>query len=72
MNQFLAFALALRNRASRTLDVGARPSVTAVDEQCARPNIDRQLVLAGEIVIEPAQQQLFETCFSILLRFESG
>jgi hypothetical protein len=72
VNQFLTFALTLGNRAAGSLNVRARPSMAAVDEQGTRPNVNGEFVLASKVVIKSAQQQLFETCFAILLRFESG
>jgi hypothetical protein len=72
VNQFLAFALPLGDRTSRPLDVGPCSRVTAVDEQRAGPDVDGKLVLSGEIMIESAQQQFFEACFAIVLRFKSG
>ena len=32
----------------------------AIDEERARPDVDGELVVGGEIVIEPDQQQLFD------------
>lgn len=72
VNQFVAFALPLGDRASRPLDVGPCSRVTTIDEQRAGPDVDRKLVLSGEVVIEAAQQQLFEASFAIVLRFEIG
>jgi len=71
VNQFLAFALPLCDGAACPLDVGPCSRVTTIDEQRARPDVDGKLVLSGEVVIQSAQQQFFEACFAIVLRFES-
>ena len=49
-------ALLLGDRAPRPLDVRARPGMAAIEEQRARPDVDRVVVLTGEIMIEPRQQ----------------
>jgi hypothetical protein len=71
VNELLALALTFGNRAARALDVRPRTGVTAIDEQGPRPDVDRQIVLTGKVVIEPAQEQLFEARFAIVLRIES-
>ena len=39
--------------------------MAAIEEQHARPDVDRELVLAGEVVIEPGEQQLFDSRVAI-------
>ena len=68
VQQLIALALTLRDRAARAFDVGARPCMAAVDEQHARPDVDREFVLFGEIVIEPREQELFDARVSVAFR----
>ena len=67
LDQLLPLALALGDRAARALDVGAGAGVAAVEEQDARPDVDRELVLAGEIVVEPGEEELFDARVTIAL-----
>ena len=60
MQQLFRLALPLGLRAARPLDVGARAIVAAVEKQHARPDVDGRLVVAGEVMIEPLQQQLLD------------
>jgi hypothetical protein len=60
VQQFVRFPLLLGQGASRTLDVRTGPRMSSVEKQCARPDINRLRVIGGEIVIESAQQQLFD------------
>ncbi len=46
------------------------PRVSAIDEQRARPHIDGELMLAGEVMIEAVQQQLFDARLAIALGVE--
>jgi hypothetical protein len=71
VQQFLAFALALGNRAARTLDIRAGTRVPAIDEERSRPHIDGEFVLTSEVVIQTAQQQFLETRLTIVLGLES-
>ena len=68
VKQFLAFALPLGDGAARALDVRARAGMAAIEEEHSRPDVDRELVLTGEVVIEPAQQQFLEARLAIVLR----
>ena len=60
VDQRLGLALPLGLRAARALDVGASAIVMAVEEQDPRPEIDRRVELAGEVVIEAGDQQLLD------------
>ena len=71
VNELFGLALALRNGAPRTLDVGACARVPAIDEQRPRPDVDGELVLSGEVIVETAEQQFFQTRFPIALGFLS-
>ena len=71
VDQLFAFALTFGDRAARALDVRAGACVTAIEEQGPRPDVDGEIVLAGEVVIEAAQEQLFEARFAIVFRIES-
>jgi hypothetical protein len=42
--------------------------MSPVQKKDAGPHVDRKLMLTGEIVIQAAQQQLFDTRFTIPLR----
>jgi hypothetical protein len=66
-----SFALAFRNCAPRTLDVRARTRVPAIDEQSPRPDVDGEFVLSGEVIVETAEQQFFQTRFPIAFGFLS-
>jgi len=46
--------------------------MATVDEQRARPDVNRELVLTGEVMVEAAQQQLLDAGLAITLRFERG
>src|SRR5262245_56543124 len=52
LKQLFGLALPLGQRATRAVDVGARPWVTAIDEQRSRPDVDGELVAGREVVIE--------------------
>jgi hypothetical protein len=56
----LGFALPLGLRPARTFDVGPRAIVLAIEEQHARPEIDRVFVAVGEVFVEPGEQQLLD------------
>jgi len=68
VDELLGFALAFRDGAARALDVGTRPRVAAIEKEDARPDVDGQLVFAGEVVIQPAEQQLLDPRVAIALR----
>ena len=72
MDELFAFALAFGDRAARPLDIRSRTSVAAIDEERSRPDVDGEIVLAGEVIIEAVQKQLFKARFAIVLRFKSG
>ena len=72
MQQFFRFALPLRLRASRALDVRTRAIVAPVEKQHARPHVDGRLVGTGKVVIEPLEQQLFDTRLALDARERVG
>jgi hypothetical protein len=39
--------------------------VVALEEDHPRPHADRPFVMAGEIVIEPREQELLDSCLAI-------
>ena len=55
MQQLFALPLPLGQRAPRAIDVGAGPRMAAVEKEDARPDVDRVLVTAGEVVVEPVR-----------------
>ena len=67
MKQLVTLALTFGDRTARPFDVGARPGMAAIDEQHPRPDVDRELVLFGEIVIEPGDEELFDTRVAIAI-----
>ena len=68
VEQLVPLALPFGDRAARPLDVGARPRMAAVDEQHARPDIDRQFVLFGKVVVEPEDEQFLDAGIPIAVR----
>ena len=68
VQQLVRLALFLRERAPGPFDVRARLRVGAVEEQHARPDVDRELVLAREVVVETGEQQLFDPGVAITIR----
>ena len=60
VDELLALALAFGQRAARALDVGAGAAVAALEKHDARPDVDRLLVVAVEVLIEAGEQQLFD------------
>ncbi len=60
VQQLLAFALPFRDRSAGPIDIGLGSRVPAIEEQDARPDADRKLVVAGEVIIEAAEQQPFD------------
>ena len=70
LQQFLGLALAFGEGAARPLDVRACPGVAAIEKQHARPDADGVVVLRGEVVIEPGEQQLLD--LRVAIRFRRG
>ena len=68
LQQLFGLALPLGQRAARPLDVGARAGMAAVEEQRARPDVDGELVLGGEVVIEADEQELLDLRVAIRSR----
>src|SRR3954447_17137973 len=44
--------------------------MSAIDEECSRPDVDGELVLTGEVMIQTAEQQFLETRLTIVLGFD--
>jgi hypothetical protein len=72
LQQFFGFALALGEGAPRPFDIGARPRVTAIEKQRARPDVDGQLVARREVVIETDEKELLDFRVAIRSRSRSG
>ena len=68
MQQLFGLALPLGQRAARALDVGAGAAVAAVEEDDARPDVDRLLVVAGEVVVEAGEQELLDVGVAVRIR----
>ena len=60
LQQLFGFTLPLGEGAACPVDVGARPRMAAVEKERARPDIDGELVAAGEVVVETDQQELLD------------
>ena len=67
VQELLALALPLRDGAARAVDVGLGPGVPAIEEEHARPDADRELVLAGEVVIETGEEEVFHARVALAL-----
>ena len=65
MEQFFGLAMALGQRTARPLDVGAGTVVVTFEKHHARPDADRVFVVSGEIVIEPEEQELFDSRLTV-------
>ena len=57
LDEFLGRALALGQRAAGAVDVRPRSRVAPIEEQHPAPDVDGLLVAAGEILLEPREQQ---------------
>ncbi len=68
VQQFLGLALPFGERAASPFDVGAGTRMVAVEKQRARPDVDRLIVVAGEVVIEAGEQQLLDLGLTIRVR----
>jgi glutamate formiminotransferase len=69
LQQLFRLTLALGNGAARPLDVRARARMTAIEEERARPHVDRLVVLRREVVIEADEQEMFD--FRVAIRVHS-
>ncbi|MGH9174217.1 MAG: hypothetical protein ACRD1H_07655 [Vicinamibacterales bacterium] len=58
MEHGVALALALGLGAACPLDIRTCATVVAVEEQDARPEIDRLFVLVGKVKVETGEQQM--------------
>src|SRR5262249_38722594 len=70
VQQFFRFTLSLGERASSAIDVRAGAGMIPVEEQRSRPDVDRLIVLSGEIVIEAGEEQLLD--LRLTIRFRHG
>ena len=68
VEQLVPMALALGDRAAGAFDVSAGTGMTAVDEQHARPDVDRLIVLVGEVVRQAGEQELFDVRIAVTIR----
>ena len=67
VEQLLTLALALGDRAARPLHVGTRARVAVIEEQHTRPHADRELVLAGKIMVESGEEEVFDSGVAVSL-----
>jgi hypothetical protein len=65
VEELLGLALLFGKRTARPFDVGAGASVPTLEKLNAGPDVDRLLVAALEVVIQPRQQQLFDQRLTI-------
>ena len=71
LDKLIAFALSFGNGTAGAIDVGLGAGVAAIEEEHPRPNADRELVLAGEIVVETGEEKAFDPRVSFALRHVS-
>jgi hypothetical protein len=60
VQQLLGFALPLGDRGAGAVNVRAGPVVIAVEKHDTRPDVDRLLVVSGEVVIEAGNEKFFD------------
>ena len=60
VQQLLGLALTLGDRLARPIDVGASAIVIPVEENDARPDIDRLFVVFREVMIEAGDEKFFD------------
>src|SRR5207247_4273925 len=65
LQELLRLALALGERASRPFDVRPGTGMAAIQKQRPRPDVDRLFVLAGEIMVETPEEELFDLRITI-------
>ena len=68
VEQLFAFPLLLGDRAARALDVGARPGMSVIQEQDPRPDADGEVVVTGEVMVEAAEEEIFDAGVTLALR----
>jgi hypothetical protein len=68
LQELFGLALALGERAACPVDVSTGPRVASIEEQRARPDVDRLLVAGGKVVIEAGEQQLLDFRVAITVR----
>ena len=67
MDEFLALTLALGHRAAGTFNIGTGATVCPLQKHDARPDVDRVLVLAREVLIETREQKLLDSGLTVRL-----
>ena len=72
VHERFGFALPLGLRAAGAVDVGPGAIVGAIEEQHARPDVDRLVEPAGEILVEPRHQQLLDAALPLDVRQRLG
>jgi glutamate formiminotransferase / 5-formyltetrahydrofolate cyclo-ligase len=72
VEQFLTLALPLGNGASGALDVRAGAGVSTIEKQDTRPDIHREIVLAGKVMVEAGEKKLFDSGITIAIRSLRG
>jgi glutamate formiminotransferase / 5-formyltetrahydrofolate cyclo-ligase len=70
VQQFFRFTLSLGERASGAIDVRTGAGMIPVEEQRSGPDVDRLIVLSGEIVIETGEEELLD--LRLTIRFRHG
>ena len=60
VHERFGLALTLGLRAPHAVDVGAGAVVGAIEEEHARPDVDRVIHPPGEVLVEPRDEQLFD------------
>ena len=60
MKDRLRLPLQLGLRAARAIDIRTRAIVVPIEEQHARPEVDRLFVLTEEVLVEPGKEQLLD------------
>ena len=68
MEELLGLTEPFGQGAARALDVRPRSGVTAIQEQRARPDVDRLLVLGGEVMVETEEEKLLDLRLAARLR----
>ena len=67
LKELFCLPLSFRERAPCPLDIRTRFPVGTIEKEHARPDVDGEIVTAGEIVIETGEQQLFDSGVTITI-----
>ena len=65
MQDLLGLALALGKSIAGALDIRTCPCLAPIQEQHARPDVDRLFVVAGEVVIEALEEKLLDASVAV-------